>query len=232
MLTSDDEVLIMSTKPNVPPNANAGADISIHLGEAAVLNGSASNDPDNGPQPLAYAWRFVAVPTGSKITNDDILNADTVSPSFTPDVAGTYVLELMVYDGHAAGFDNVAVTAKTIRVRGGAYFYPQDPPYGLGFAIILMDVRGPSSPSGVLEYLYVKKLMNFLSTKITKVSLSGNTVTISGSGNVNRAKGYTFTATVTNGAPDHFSIVIRKPDGSVYYSAGPKAVSGGNLKIQ
>ena len=95
-----------------------------------------------------------------------------------------------------------------------------------------MDVKGSPSPSGVLEYLYIKKLMNFLSTKITKVSLSGNTVTISGSGNVNGAKGYTFTATVTNGAPDHFSIVIRKPDGSVYYSAGPKAVSGGNLTIQ
>ena len=95
-----------------------------------------------------------------------------------------------------------------------------------------MDVRGPSSPSGVLEYLYVKKLMNFLSTKITKVSISGNTVTISGSGNVNGAKGYTFTATVTNGAPDRFSIVIRKPDGSVYHSAGPKALSGGNLTIQ
>jgi hypothetical protein len=231
-LTSEDEILIISTKPNVPPNANAGADVSIHLGEAAVLNGSASNDLDNGPQSLAYAWRFVAVPTGSKITNHDILNANTVSPSFTPDVAGTYVLELMVYDGHAAGFDNVAVTAKTIRVSGAAFFYPQDPPYGLGLAIILMDVRGPSSPSGVLEYLYVKKLMNFLSTKITMVSISGNTVMISGSGNVNRAKGYTFTATVTNGSPDRFSIEIRKPDGSVYHSAGPKATSGGNLTIQ
>jgi hypothetical protein len=160
------------------------------------------------------------------------LNADTFSPSFTPDVAGTYVLELMVYDGHAAGFDNVAVTAKTIRVSGTAYFYPQDPPYGLGFAIISMDVKGSPSPSGVLEYLYIKKLMNFLSTKITKVSISGNTVTISGSGNVNRAKGYTFTATVTNGAPDRFSIVIRNPDGSVYHSAEPKATSGGDFLIQ
>jgi hypothetical protein len=172
------------------------------------------------------------VPTGSAITNHDILHADAVSPSFTPDVAGTYVLELRVYDGKDAGFDNVAVTAKTIRVSGAAFFYPQDPPHGLGFAIVLMDVKGPPSPSGVLEYLYVTKLMNFLSTKITTVSISGNTVTISGSGNVNGAKGYTFTATVTNGAPDRFSIVIWKPNGSVHHSAGPKAVSGGDFLIQ
>jgi hypothetical protein len=49
-------------------------------------------------------------PLGSQLNNDDITGADTVSPSFTPDVSGTYVLELMVYDGLDSAFDNVAVT--------------------------------------------------------------------------------------------------------------------------
>ena len=112
-LSSEDAVQIMATLPNVPPNANAGADMTINLGDTAILDGSASSDPDQGPQPLGYLWSFVAVPTGSQLTNGAISGADTVSPSFTPDVVGTYVLQLMVYDGIDTGFDNVAVTAGT-----------------------------------------------------------------------------------------------------------------------
>jgi hypothetical protein len=74
--------------------------------------------------------------------------------------------------------------------------------------------------------------MNFLSTGITSATLSGNTATISGTGTVNSVAGYTFTAIVTNGSPDSFGITIRRPDGSVYYSAGPKNISGGDLVIQ
>jgi hypothetical protein len=74
--------------------------------------------------------------------------------------------------------------------------------------------------------------MNFVSTGITAVSVSGNTATIAGVGTVNGVAGYTFTATVTNGSPDSFGIVIKKPDGTTYYSAGPKNISGGDLVIQ
>ena len=73
--------------------------------------------------------------------------------------------------------------------------------------------------------------MNFVSTAITSVSVSGNTATISGTGTVNGAAGYTFTATVTDGAPDKFGITIKKSDGTVYYSAGPGDTSGGDLII-
>jgi hypothetical protein len=109
-LSSVDTVHIMATNPNVPPNANAGADITLYLCETATLDGSASNDPDNGPQPLSYRWSFVTVPAGSQLNNDDISGADTTSPSFTPDVSGTYVIQLMVSDGIDVAFDNVAVT--------------------------------------------------------------------------------------------------------------------------
>jgi hypothetical protein len=109
-LSSWDTLNIMATTPNVPPNANAGPDITVHIGEAATLDGSASNDPDNGPLPLRYKWRFVAVPTESQLNNDDISEADTVSPSFMPNISGTYVIELMVSDGLDSAFDNVAAT--------------------------------------------------------------------------------------------------------------------------
>jgi hypothetical protein len=78
----------------------------------AALDGSASDDPDLGPASLAFAWRFVSVPTGSALTNADLAGADTAQPSFTPDVVGTYVVELRVDDGEVAEFDNVAVQVR------------------------------------------------------------------------------------------------------------------------
>lgn len=115
------------------------------------------------------------------------------------------------------------------RISGGAYFFPDTPLYRASFS---MDISGPSSPSGWLKYYYTRTRMYFVSTSLTSVTVAGNAATISGSGTVNGAGGYSFTATVTNGSPDGFAIGIRRPDGSTYYSAGPKNVSGGDLAIQ
>jgi hypothetical protein len=108
-LTSEDTVQVISTIPNVPPNADAGADITIKIGDTALLDGAASNDPDDGPSSLTYTWRFVSVAGGSVLTNADILNPDAPTPSFVPDVSGIYVMQLNVSDGEADDFDNVAI---------------------------------------------------------------------------------------------------------------------------
>ena len=79
-LSSNDDVVITATTPNVPPNANAGPDITIPLDQTAVLDGSASNDPDNGPSPLDYSWIFVTVPAGSQIGNEDIIRCGFCFP--------------------------------------------------------------------------------------------------------------------------------------------------------
>ena len=94
--------------------ANTGADITITLCGSAVLNGSASNDPDNGSEPLRYSWKFTAVPAGSQLKTANISGADTVAPSFKPDEKGTYVSELMVTDGLDVAYDNVAVTVTAL----------------------------------------------------------------------------------------------------------------------
>jgi hypothetical protein len=73
--------------------------------------------------------------------------------------------------------------------------------------------------------------MNFVSTGITEVAISGDVATISGTGTVNGIAWHTFTATITDGTPDSFGITIKKSDGSVYYSAGPGNTSGGDLTI-
>jgi subtilase family serine protease len=108
--SDNDEIIITATMQNVPPNADAGMDISITLGETAYLDGKGSNDPDNWPEGLSYQWRFVSVPGGSSLTNSNIIDANTATPSFIPDVEGIYVLELMVSDGEDTDFDNVVVT--------------------------------------------------------------------------------------------------------------------------
>jgi hypothetical protein len=74
--------------------------------------------------------------------------------------------------------------------------------------------------------------MNFVSTLITAVSVAGNTAVISGNGTVNGVGGYSFTITVNNGSPDSFGIEIKNSLGTVYYSAGPRNIAGGDLLIQ
>jgi hypothetical protein len=108
--SSEDTVDLLATTDNVLPTAHAGPDISIRLGETANLDGSASNDPDAGPAALTHSWRFVSVPTGSALTNESIRNPAAAIAAFTPDAAGTYVVELAVSDGEGNGYDNAAVT--------------------------------------------------------------------------------------------------------------------------
>jgi len=72
-----------------------------------------SFDPDEGPGPLTYQWRFVFVPAGSTLTNGSIANSTTATPKFTPDIEGAYVVELTVSDSADTDFDHVMVIATT-----------------------------------------------------------------------------------------------------------------------
>ena len=108
--TDSSNLVIRAASTDVPPNAHAGGDLAIELGESAVLDASASDDADSSPQPLAFSWRFVSLPEASALTNGSIVDADTSSASFTPDVLGTFVLSLQASDGLYRAFDNVAVS--------------------------------------------------------------------------------------------------------------------------
>ena len=130
-------------------------------------------------------------------------------------------------DGNGIG-DACEVTTE-INISGGAYNYPEYARYRATFSV---DVTGPSLLSGSLQYYYTRTRMNFESTAITEVTVSENTVTIIGEGKIGSATGYTFTATATDGSPDQFGITINKPDGSLYYSANPADISGGDLILE
>jgi hypothetical protein len=96
---------------NDPPTADAGPDQTVTVGDLVTLDGSGSSDPVEG-DPLGYQWAFVAVPTGSVAT---LTGSATVSPTFTPDLSGDYVVELSVDDGNG-GTDTDAATVTTGRI--------------------------------------------------------------------------------------------------------------------
>ncbi len=92
---------------STPPVANAGPDQSVTAGDMVTLNGSGSSDADGDP--LTYNWSFTSIPTGS---NAALSDATAVKPTFTADMPGDYVLELIVNDGTAdSTADSVTITA-------------------------------------------------------------------------------------------------------------------------
>ncbi|MBI5193442.1 MAG: hypothetical protein HZA08_08390 [Nitrospirae bacterium] len=118
------------------------------------------------------------------------------------------------------------------RISGNGYIFPETLTYK---AIFSMDVSkdGANPPSGLVKYYYSRTRMSMVSTAITNLTSTGvgTSADISGNCTVNNIAGYTFSATVTNGRPDSFRISIYKSDGSRYYSAGPKNLSGGDLVL-
>lgn len=87
------------------PVANAGDNATITLGQTAQLNGSQSTDADYNL--ITFSWVVTDQPVGS---DAGLLGADSANPTVTPDTAGTYVLELTVYDGWFSDTDTVVVT--------------------------------------------------------------------------------------------------------------------------
>ena len=96
---------VIITVTDTQPVANPGAAQNVTTGVTVTLNGSASTDSDHAP--LTYQWSLLTVPTGSTA----VLNSTTVvSPTFTADLQGTYVAQLIVNDG----FQNSAPQTVTI----------------------------------------------------------------------------------------------------------------------
>jgi hypothetical protein len=158
---------------NAPPVADAGDDRQIGLGSPVTLDGSASSDPDMGPQPLVYRWQ-VHDPNGDVLSLE---NADQKITRFTPLQLGSYTLFLSVDDGldsHTAqavvevapaadqqpvadaGNSTTVDTGETVYLNGSNSFDPDSDPltFHWRFASLpagsLLDdsdiVQFPSSP--------------------------------------------------------------------------------------
>jgi RHS repeat-associated protein len=85
---------VMITSGDIPPTANPGPAQSVNLGSIVNLNGSASTDSDN--QPLTYQWALLSKPTNSTAA---LSQSTSATPYFAADVAGNYIIQLIVNDG-------------------------------------------------------------------------------------------------------------------------------------
>ena len=79
---------------NTSPVANAGTAQNVFTGALVTLDGNGSSDA-NGDA-LTYSWVINSKPANSTAV---LSSAIVVKPTFIPDIAGTYILNLVVNDG-------------------------------------------------------------------------------------------------------------------------------------
>ena len=107
--TVSDEATVTVNPINNPPAANAGADQTVVRGTLVTLDGTGSIDLDGNP--LTYAWSVKTRPAGSVAL---LVDPTSVHPTFTPDVAGTYEMQLIVHDGEAFSLPDVSLLIATV----------------------------------------------------------------------------------------------------------------------
>lgn len=79
--------------PRNRPLVGAGPDRRVVAGSTIRLNGSSSQAAPEGSSNLEYSWKIVQKPTGSKAV---LLGAQSVRPTLTTDLPGTYQVALTV----------------------------------------------------------------------------------------------------------------------------------------
>jgi hypothetical protein len=96
---------ITAAPANSAPVANAGVAQNVTTGSVVTLTGAGSTDA-NGDT-LTYIWSFASMPSGSTAA---LSSTSAVSPTFTANLAGTYVVNLLVNDGKVNSSNVSAVT--------------------------------------------------------------------------------------------------------------------------
>jgi hypothetical protein len=102
--------VIVSTL-NSPPVADAGPNQTVNATSLVQLNGAASSDVDGDP--LTFAWTLITRPAGSTAA---LSNATSVNPTFTADLPGVFVAQLIVNDGKvASSAATVSITTNDVQ---------------------------------------------------------------------------------------------------------------------
>lgn len=83
-----------ATLENLPPEPEPGKDRRVKPGERVELDGSPSYDRDDDP--VSFLWQLAVKPAGSQST---LQGERDPKSSFVPDMGGTYVAKLRVFDG-------------------------------------------------------------------------------------------------------------------------------------
>jgi hypothetical protein len=96
---------ISPTPPNAPNAAPPNYAVTLNGHSAVLLDGTASNDPDNSAtcnakQTVSFSWSILAAPVGSKASfSIGGATSTLATPTFNVDLAGIYQVRLIVSDG-------------------------------------------------------------------------------------------------------------------------------------
>ncbi|RDV25494.1 hypothetical protein DXV75_09345 [Alteromonas aestuariivivens] len=148
--TSTDSTLVTVVPANQAPVASAGEDITVDTGTTVTLDGNASSDSDGDA--LFYLWTLAA-PEGSSASLND---ATSAQPEFVADIAGDYLVSLVVNDGVTdSSADSLTVTATdaeeqmtTTRINGVIYGFDLNgelqslSPENVSITLNLVDANG------------------------------------------------------------------------------------------
>jgi beta propeller repeat protein/parallel beta-helix repeat protein len=139
---------VMIVVGNRAPFAEAGDERACEPRQEVTLDGSASYDLDKGDT-LSYRWSQVSGPSV------ELLDPNTQTPRFTPNLIGEYVFELIVNDGAADSLpDTVKVTCR-IGSEPDAYGYhwlDSDSKWGQNYNWV--DIQQTGTMITGLEYTF------------------------------------------------------------------------------
>ena len=161
-------VSITATVANAAPVANAGVAQTVVVGNLVTLNGAASSDA-NGDA-LTYTWTLTSKPAGSTAL---LSNPTSAKPTFTADVAGTYLASLTVNDGKvSSAAATIAVSASPTHGTGTSKNY------SISATRMAQDFYSMSASSTIL---HTRFCYEFASSDSAILKMTGSTGNLDGS---------------------------------------------------
>lgn len=217
-------ITVFDTELPKAPTANAGANQNVKTGQSVKLNGVASSSSKG--EPLSYSWSLISKPIGSMAW---LNNDTTVTLSFTPDLDGTYIAQLIVNDGLSnSSPSTVSITATSTNATPVA-LAGDDESVPINSKVTLDGSRSFDSDGDTLRYTWA--MVSKPST--SQAFLLGNE-TVSPSFTADKAGNYVVSLVVNDGLEDSktSSVVIEAKAPHVQLSKKDSSFFGNSFDEQ
>lgn len=126
---------LLANAVNTPPVVNAGPDQSIVLPSTAAMNATVTDD--GLLLAPTYTWSQISGPGVSVFAP----NANALNPTVTFPTAGTYVLQLSVFDGQFTVTDTVTIIVGALPVHKNIIVQSQNPNAGVPIVVSAADIN-------------------------------------------------------------------------------------------